>query len=111
MHEWLQEYDFRLNIRQHAFFLPRPYDMVFTCVSRTLRSVVVRGFKGEPNELVVLRYLLEYGRVLTLLRIHISKERAPDGTSLEETYVEKANALEKFEVASQEIRILLHRRT
>ncbi|KAL3508512.1 hypothetical protein ACH5RR_027913 [Cinchona calisaya] len=104
------EYEAPFNIEQHAFLLRGPYQLIYTSVEKRLKSVVMRGFKGETNELVVLRYLLKYARNLESLHIHISKKTARDGSSLEATYIEKVQKIPKFDIASQKLRIFLHRK-
>ncbi|CAI9089520.1 OLC1v1024107C1 [Oldenlandia corymbosa var. corymbosa] len=86
----LPEYEpppFRLD--EHPFlkvvttFNPFPAVVPY-CVKKNLKKVVVEGFKGTETELLVLRYLLKYGRVLASLEVNLSNERAPDGTNMKD---------------------------
>nr|XP_027063167.1 putative F-box/LRR-repeat protein At5g54820 [Coffea arabica] len=105
-----RECDPPFGIEHHAFLYAGRYQPNYTCLRSKLKSVHVEGFKGEPNELLVLRYLLKHGRVLDEVHIHLSKERGPGGASMEETYFNKIRSLKNCKVASKGLRIFLRRK-
>ncbi|XP_071905373.1 F-box protein At3g62230-like [Coffea arabica] len=105
-----RECDPPFDIEHHAFLYAGRYQPNYTCLRSKLKSVYVEGFKGEPNELLVLRYLLKHGRVLDEVHIHLSKERGPGGASMEETYFNKIRSLKNCRVASKGLRIFLRRK-
>lgn len=110
MHELFQEYDPPFSIGQHTFLNTSTHWLIsYSCLKKKLKSIVVEGFKGQPNELVVLGYLLKFARHLDSLYLNISNETAPDGTSLEATYLKKAERLLHFEIASKGIKVFVSR--
>lgn len=49
------------------------------CVTQTLREVEIKDFKGTPNEIYVLNYLVTYGRVMEKLTVITSREMSNRG--------------------------------
>ncbi|EYU19237.1 hypothetical protein ABFS82_13G171100 [Erythranthe guttata] len=78
------------GMREHPFSSNLWYP---ACVESTLKKIEVKGFKGDDNEITVLRYLLKYGKVLRHLHIGLSKERGADGIDMESTYRENIQKL------------------
>lgn len=105
-----QDYEPPLGIRQNAFVMRSEHAIVYECVKRKLKKVVVEGFKGTKNELAVLEYLLKHGRFLEEVHIKISKEKTRQGLSMEATYVKRVHNLLKLSIANQDLRIFLSRR-
>ncbi|XP_051151836.1 putative F-box/LRR-repeat protein At5g54820 [Andrographis paniculata] len=64
-----------------------------SCFDKTLRTVEIKGFKGSTNEMVVLRYILRFGKVLQNLVIQATRE--DDGMG-EETSRARARARDRI---------------
>lgn len=76
------------------------------CVEKSLKTVAVQGFKGEENELVVLRFLLKYGKVLERLNIRFSTERGADDVDMEPTYRQNLQSLmTSSQIASSHLQV------
>ncbi|BBH01949.1 F-box family protein [Prunus dulcis] len=61
----------------HELWIRHP--VVFSCVTQTLREVEIKGFKGTPNEIYVLNYLVTNGRVMKKLTVITSREMSNRG--------------------------------
>ncbi|KAH7860161.1 hypothetical protein Vadar_010084 [Vaccinium darrowii] len=97
-----------LALKDHEFLSSYRLRIVYECVSKSLKKVEIKGFKGEMNEIVMINYLLCYGLVLDTLSIVLSKEKGPNGVDMEEWYRKNAQKLLKFKRASKSLRILIN---
>lgn len=79
----------------------------FKCLSRTLKVVDIKGFKGTRHEVSFLCFLLFYGVVLQQLNITVSKEDGVNG-ELVEVYRERAQRLQSFPKASSSAQISVY---
>ncbi|KAM2048925.1 hypothetical protein ACFX1T_007398 [Malus domestica] len=75
------------------------------CVTETLRRVRVTGFKGTPNEMTMLDYLIKNGRVMQNLRVIISRELDDGGSP--DTYDLRAQDLLTIRRASPDLQIAI----
>ncbi|CAN6557927.1 unnamed protein product [Malus baccata var. baccata] len=48
--------------------------IIFRCITQTLRKVEIKGFKGTPNEVYVMLYLVNHARVMEKLTVITSKD-------------------------------------
>ncbi|XP_009333861.2 F-box protein At3g62230-like [Pyrus x bretschneideri] len=79
--------------------------VVDQCITQTLRRVRVMGFKGTPNEMNVLKYLIQNGLVMQNLRLIISREVDDDGSP--DTYDLRAQDLLTVRRASPDLQIAI----
>lgn len=63
------------------------------------------GFRGTPNEMNVLEYLIQNGRVMQNLRLIISREVDDDGSP--DTYDRRAQDLLTVRRASPDLQIAI----
>lgn len=80
-------------------------DVIDQCLTETLRRVRVMGFKGTPNEMKVLEYLIQNGSVMQNFRVIISKE--VDGGESPDTYNLRAQDLLTVTRASPDLQIAI----
>ncbi|KAJ8763654.1 hypothetical protein K2173_003126 [Erythroxylum novogranatense] len=76
------------------------YLIVESCITRTLKVVEVKGFKGTRNELYVIAYMIQLGQVMEQLKIYIVN----DGEITTE-YIQRAQVLLQLRKASENLRI------
>ncbi|XP_008226833.1 PREDICTED: putative F-box protein At3g29830 [Prunus mume] len=85
----------------HELWIRHP--VVFVCVTQTLREVEIKGFKGTPNEIYVLHYLVTHGRVMEKLTVITSREMSNRGNPT--VYRNIANQALMIKSASQNLLI------
>ncbi|KAI3456958.1 hypothetical protein Pfo_013621 [Paulownia fortunei] len=99
-----QDYRPPYRFEEHPFWSHLWYP---GCVESTLKTVKVIGFKGSANELVVLSYILKFGKVLEYLFISLSEERGANGMDMEPMYHENFQRLLQCDISSSHLQVYL----
>ncbi|XP_038889302.1 F-box protein At3g62230-like [Benincasa hispida] len=94
-----QDYEppFRMDIRR--FWATNM--VLIKCLSASLETVEVKGFKGKQHEISFLTHLLHYGRILKTLSVAVDSH---DIANIQ-IYIEKAQILNTIKPASKNIQI------
>ncbi|KAK9269329.1 hypothetical protein L1049_001100 [Liquidambar formosana] len=99
-----EDYEPPYEFETHSFWTRNV--LVFRCINRTLKAVEIKGFRGTPNELQLLKYLLKFGRVMEKLTLNFSREVLSNGRNMA-SYQQIAQQLQQFEIASGNLRLLI----
>lgn len=75
------------------------------CLTNRLKVVVFKGFKGSWNEILLLRYFLNFGQVLERLALY-SEDRLNEDEK--KTIMEKAKDIKNTIKASPLVQIILY---
>lgn len=79
--------------------------IVYKCISKSLKRVEIKGFKGTYNEAYLLNYVIYFGLVMENLNIYISKDVDANGIGREQVYLRRAQQIAEFKKASPKLQI------
>ncbi|XP_009333890.2 putative F-box protein At3g29830 [Pyrus x bretschneideri] len=77
--------------------------IIFRCITQTLRKVEIKGFKGTPNEVYIMLYLVNHARVMEKLTVITSSEESNNRGP--ETFRSIAEQVYGFRKASENLAI------
>ncbi|KAF7820216.1 putative F-box/LRR-repeat protein [Senna tora] len=105
-HRLFYDYEAPYSFDGKRFWAEHAID--YKCVRRSLKVVEVRGFRGTWDELMVVSYLVHYGRVLHNIHIYpLIEQDDHDGQKLQR-YRFNANFFSTREKASKKLKITIY---
>ncbi|WKA11890.1 hypothetical protein VitviT2T_029342 [Vitis vinifera] len=102
----LQDYAPPSELRGNNVFW-RQQEPVSPCMIETLRIVEMKGVGGEPNELLLVKYLLRHGHVMETLNIILKKQMGHGDADTESNSRSWAEMLQYYARASSGLQILI----